>query len=202
MKSFLLIKMRFFLKQIIEKLPPPEEHILSKMVNDRTILFGEIDDVLTSQKNLSVEEGRKLLAAQKYKKAYVVFQSITLRNSNARWAWHGLGDACQFMSCYDEALQSYRYAYDLSMKDFTSTEMLPTDKMKKERGLHLAGIANALTCLGSIEEAELIWKQVLEFDPALQWMKENAQNRKKNKDSIETFQKIKNRVKNRNTTNK
>jgi len=36
-----------------------------------------------------------------------------------------------------------------------------------------------LTCLGSIDEAELMWKQVLEFDPALQWMKENAQHPKK-----------------------
>ena len=43
------------------------------------------------------------------------------------------------MSCYDEALQSYRYAYDLSMKDFISNEIVPTDKIKKERGLHLAG---------------------------------------------------------------
>ena len=186
MKSFLLIKMRFLLKKIIEKLPPPEEHILSKMVNDRAVFFEDIDDIRTSKKNLSVEEGRKLLAVQKYKEAYVVFQSITLRNSNARWAWHGLGDACQFMSCYDEALQSYRYAYDLSMKNFTSTGILPTAKMKKERGLHLAGIANALTCLGSIEEAELMWKQVLEFDPALQWMKENAQHQKKKKGSIIT----------------
>ena len=45
------------------------------------------------------------------------------------------------------------------MKDFISNEIVPTDKIKKERGLHLAGIANALTCLGSIEEAEMMWKQ-------------------------------------------
>ena len=179
MKAVLLIKMRSFFKKIIEKLPPPEDHVLSKMVSGRDILYVKIGTRFPSEKTRSVEEGRKLLAAQKYEEAYMVFQSITLRNSNARWAWHGLGDACQFMSCYDEALQSYRYAYDLSIKNFTSTEILPTDKLKKERGLHLAGIANALTCLGNIEEAELMWKQVLEFDPALQWMKENAQNRKK-----------------------
>ena len=63
------------------------------------------------------------------------------------------------------------------MKDFISNEIVPTDKIKKERGLHLAGI-HALTCLGSIEEAEMIWKQVLDLDPTLQWMKENAQKQK------------------------
>lgn len=178
MKSFLLIKMRSLLQKIIETLPPPEDHILSKMVNDRVILHGDIGKMPSLEKNLSVENGRKLIADQKYREAYVVFQSITLRNSNSRWAWHGLGDACQFMSCYDEALQSYRYAYDLSMKDFISNEIVPTDKIKKERGLHLAGIANALTCLGSIEEAEMMWKQVLDLDPTLQWMRENAQKQK------------------------
>ena len=178
MKSFLLIKIRSLLQKIIETLPPPEDHILSKMVNNRTILHGSIGEMYASEKTMSVEEGRRLLAAQKYQQAYVVFQSITLRNSNSRWAWHGLGDACQFMLCYDEALQSYRQAYDLSMKNFTSTDIVTTDTLKKERGLHLAGIANALTCLGSIEEAEVMWEQVLDLDSALQWMKENAQNKK------------------------
>ena len=170
--------MRSLLQKIIETLPPPEDHILSKMVNDRIILHEDIGEMLSSKKNLSVESGRKLIADQKYRDAYVVFQSIILKNSNSRWAWHGLGDACQFMSCYDEALQSYRYAYDLSLKDFISNEIVPTDKIKKERGLHLAGIANALTCLGRVEEAEMMWKQVLDLDPTLQWMKENAQKQK------------------------
>ena len=50
MKSFLLIKMRSLLQKIIETLPPPEDHILSKMVNDRVILHGDIGKMPSVEK--------------------------------------------------------------------------------------------------------------------------------------------------------
>jgi tetratricopeptide (TPR) repeat protein len=156
-------------KKILRLLPPPQDHVLHDLASRTTILSSEHKDEISSlYKKGSIQDARKLLAAQRYQEAYDMFFTITEENSNSRWAWHGLGDACQLMSCYDDALKSYRCAYDLSKKDVLA------DNIKKEQGLHLAGIANALTCLGRIEEADLIWKQVIESDPTLLWMKENS----------------------------
>ena len=156
---------------ILKHLPPPEEDILRKLsVRHVGNVVRHFIDKERYKERGSIEQGRKKLAENEYREAYDIFSQIIQKNSTSRWAIHGLGDACQFMSCYEEALHSYQKAYELSLA------LAHTKDFEKEKALHLAGIGNALTGLGRTEEANSIWKQVIDLDESLLWMKENAQN--------------------------
>ena len=54
----------FFVTEDHRNITTSEDHILSKMVNNRTILHGDIGEMPSLEKNLSVESGRKLIADQ------------------------------------------------------------------------------------------------------------------------------------------
>ena len=164
--------------KILKYLPAPQEVVLRKLSIRRIAnnVFHVMDGMAETEQKYSTKEieqdiqkGRKKLAQNEYRQAYDIFKEIIQKKSNARWAIHGLGDACQFMSCYDEALQSYQQAYDISL------QLPETRDIQKEKGLHLAGIANALAGLGKIEEANSLWERVIDLDRSLVWMKENAQ---------------------------
>jgi len=83
-------------------------------------------------------------------------QAVQL-NPEARWAWHGRGDALQLMGEHKDAEAAYAMAVSL----------------KPECGLHHAGRSNALRGLGRSDEAAEIWDQALRLDPELVWMRQD-----------------------------
>ena len=167
-----MLKKTSIFQRLLCILPPPLEQTLqklSKRVDTGKSIFHQQMKKENKTYLYSIEEGRKILATQKYNVALEIFSYLVKENPNSRWALHGLGDAYQFMSCYKEALVNYQQAYELSLKQ------PQIDSTIKEKGLHLAGMANAYMGLGHIEKANNIWKQVAECDHSLIWMKENAQ---------------------------
>ena len=159
------------IQKILTFLPTPQENILQKLSRRESAQKSKFHVEMKREQSVlqySIEEGRKKLAQQKYDLAYEIFSTLVKENPNSRWALHGLGDANQYMSCYEQARVNYQKAYDLSQKQ------PQTESIIKEKGLHLAGMANALMGLGHIEKANYLWEQVVDCDPTLLWMRENA----------------------------
>jgi len=103
-----------------------------------------------------IERGRSALKAQDYAEALHCFGQAIQINDEARWAWHGRGDAMQLSGHHVEAERAYGSAMALD----------------PSCGLHHAGHANALAALGRLEEANAAWTEALRLDPGLQWMRE------------------------------
>jgi tetratricopeptide (TPR) repeat protein len=75
----------------------------------------------------------------------------------ARWAWHGRGDALHLSGQHEAALEAYSHAAGLDAGC----------------GLHHAGRSNALRSLDREEEAEASWAMALKMDPSLIWMRQD-----------------------------
>ena len=102
-----------------------------------------------------LEKARQALAEGSYAQALSLFSLLIQDRPNNNWAWHGRGDAFQFMGAPDQAEMAYDQAHNLK----------PTE------GIHLAGKANAIIAQGRNEEGEELWITALRLDPSLDWMK-------------------------------
>ncbi len=77
-------------------------------------------------------------------------------DKDARWAWHGRGDALQLSDRPQAALTAYERACEL----------------EPACGLHHAGRSNALAKLNQCEASDAAWQQALHLDATLGWMRD------------------------------
>ena len=101
-----------------------------------------------------LELGRVALESQNFHQALEHFEASILQNDDNAWAWHGKGDAHQWLGDYKEARNAYEQASALS----------PTE------GLHWGGRANAVYGLKEYRLAEDLRKRTLSLNPSLHWM--------------------------------
>ncbi len=102
-----------------------------------------------------IQAGRAALERGAMGEALHHFGQAIERYPEARWAWHGRGDALQFSGDHAGAEAAYGQAVDLD----------------PECGLHHGGRANALAAQGQAEAAEEAWELALRLDPTLEWMR-------------------------------
>ena len=95
-----------------------------------------------------------MLEQHNFKKALSYFEASILQNDDNAWAWHGKGDAYQWLGDYKESLNAYAKASALS----------PTE------GLHWGGRANALYGLKDYTTAHDMRLRTLTLNPRLDWM--------------------------------
>ena len=101
-----------------------------------------------------IQKGRAALESEALGEALHHFGQAIACEPEARWAWHGRGDALQLSGQPAEAQRAYEHAIAL---DATC-------------GLHHAGRANALKALGMDTEAQAAFEEALRLDPSLTWM--------------------------------
>ena len=101
-----------------------------------------------------LELGRVQLESRNFKQALKHFETSILQNDDNAWAWHGKGDAHQWLGDYKEARDAYEQASALS----------PTE------GLHWGGRANAVYGLKDFTLADDLRKRTLSLNPSLRWM--------------------------------
>jgi len=101
-----------------------------------------------------LELGRKMLEAHNFQQALQHFETSILQNDTSAWAWHGKGDAHQWLGDYKKSLHAYEQA----------SARNPTE------GLHWGGRANALYGLREYTVAQDLRKRTLALNPSLQWM--------------------------------
>ena len=89
-----------------------------------------------------------------FQQALTYFEASILQNDDNAWAWHGKGDAHQWLGDYKESLNAYEQASTRS----------PTE------GLHWGGRANALYGLKEYAAAHDLRQRTLTLDPTLHWM--------------------------------
>lgn len=94
------------------------------------------------------------MESQNFHQALEHFEASILQNDDNAWAWHGKGDAHQWLGDYKEARNAYEQASALS----------PTE------GLHWGGRANAVYGLKEYRLAEDLRKRTLSLNPSLHWM--------------------------------
>ena len=141
----------FFLR-LFQMIRSPSEPILTTLSQkDRaTHPFFQIP-------SSTLEKGRALLSKGQYTQALAVFALLIENNQKNEWAWHGRGDAFQYLEAYPQAETAYRRA----------TELNP------QEALHWGGLANALFDQEKKKEAQTIWKKAQTMDPSLTWMRPN-----------------------------
>ena len=98
-----------------------------------------------------------MLEQQNFQRALAYFEASILQNDDNAWAWHGKGDAHQWLGDYKESLYAYEQASVRS----------PTE------GLHWGGCANAQYGLKEYTTAYDLRNKTLTLNPALQWMFNN-----------------------------
>ena len=137
---------------ILRHLAPPSEKKISTLAQ-RDRIRHNFFAVPAS----SIEEGRQKIENEQYTQALEIFTECLEKQPDNVWAWHGKGDAFQFLGRYQDAEQSYRKAAALA----------------PENALHWGGLANALFGQGRAEEATKIWNKTKKLDPSLVWMRPN-----------------------------
>ena len=137
---------------ILRHLTPPSEKKISKLSKKARNLHN-----FFLAPSYTVELGREKLDKRRYSQALSIFEKCISKRPHDSWAWHGKGDAYQYMGQYQNAENSYRKA----------TELAP------ENALHWGGLANALFGQGKSEEATKVWNKTKKLDPSLVWMRPN-----------------------------
>ena len=103
-----------------------------------------------------LDEGRRALSGGEYAEALFHFRErLSETDDQDAWAWHGRGDALQFLGQSSDALAAYDRAVALQPR----------------QGLHHLGRANALDALARSTEAEEATRHGLSLDPSLSWMR-------------------------------
>ena len=148
LKTQISLWMSFLLRRITA----PSEKKISKLSQN-----ARIRHKFFSTPPPSVELGRQKIEKGQYIQALDIFEKCIERQGDNTWAWHGKGDAFQFLGQYKNAEQSYRTAA----------------KIAPENALHWGGLANALFGQGRSEEASTIWNKTKKLDPSLVWMRPN-----------------------------
>lgn len=100
--------------------------------------------------------GRRALETAAFGEALHHFGAALTLHPEARWAWHGRGDALQLSGDPTAAQRAYERAIHID----------------PDCGLHHAGQANALGAQGQSDAAELAWATALRLDPTLDWMRQ------------------------------
>lgn len=103
-----------------------------------------------------IAPARRALAQGQLAEALHLFGELLAADPDSAWAWHGRGDALQFLGQPAEALVAYERACALAPSE----------------GLHHGGRANALGALDRTAQAEAAWQQALGLDPSLVWMRQ------------------------------
>ena len=103
-----------------------------------------------------IQAGRRALESDALGEALHHFGQAIALHPEARWAWHGRGDALQLSGEHAQASAAYGRAVSLD----------------PECGLHHAGQANALEAIGESAAAETAWSEALRLDPTLTWMRQ------------------------------
>jgi tetratricopeptide (TPR) repeat protein len=103
-----------------------------------------------------IAQGRKALEAAAFGEALHHFGEALSLHPEARWAWHGRGDALQLSGEHAAAQRAYERAIHID----------------PECGLHHAGQANALGAQAQPDAARAAWATALGLDPTLEWMRE------------------------------
>jgi tetratricopeptide (TPR) repeat protein len=135
--------------------PRPSEATLAKL-SDRD--GGTIPTSPAAIAAGHIQKGRAAFETGALGEALHQFGQAIQINTQARWAWHGRGDALQLSHRPAEALEAYTHACELDPKC----------------GLHQAGRSNALNALGRAEESAQAWTKALKLDPSLVWMRDGG----------------------------
>jgi tetratricopeptide (TPR) repeat protein len=106
-----------------------------------------------------IQKGRAAFEQGALGEALHYFGQAIAIDEQARWAWHGRGDALQLSERPADALAAYERACALD----------------SDCGLHHAGRSNALAALGQDDSAESAWQEALRLDPSLVWMRNGVQ---------------------------
>jgi len=139
---------RYQLWALIHKVfPPTNKHLQTLSHNERPGL-----QITLPKSNLQL--GRLALEQSQYDRALQYFDAGLMENSANAWAWHGKGDAHQWLDDYKESSLAYEQACVLN----------PTE------GLHWGGRANAQYGLGNIDRALELKEQSLMLNSSLHWM--------------------------------
>ena len=142
----------------------PTATLLGKLVsrpNERELhrLAGHTPERHTVNPTLAaadhIQQGRAALESDALGEALHHFGQAIADQPDARWAWHGRGDALQLSGQPAQAQLAYEHAISLDPKC----------------GIHHAGRANALGALGQQADAQSAWDTALKLDPSLTWMK-------------------------------
>ena len=104
-----------------------------------------------------IQSGRAAIEANAFGEALHHFGQAIQVHPQARWAWHGRGDALQLSGDHAQARAAYERAISLD----------------PSCGLHHAGRANALEATGKSTDAQAAWADALRLDPSLSWMKKS-----------------------------
>lgn len=143
-----MTSIRYTIWAFIQKVfPPSSEHLQDLSRHDRPGMNIELP-------KSHLELGRALLEQHNFQQALLNFEASILQNDDNAWAWHGKGDAHQWLGDYKESLHAYEQASARS----------PTE------GLHWGGRANALYGLKEYTIAQDLRKRTLTLNPTLQWM--------------------------------
>lgn len=127
--------------------PPTAAHLHNLSRRDRPGM-----DIQLPKSDLLL--GREMLKQQNFQQALAYFEASILQNDDNAWAWHGKGDAHQWLGDYKESLNAYEQASARS----------PTE------GLHWGGRANALYGMKEYTAAYDLRQRTLILNPTLQWM--------------------------------
>lgn len=103
-----------------------------------------------------IGQGRQALESGFLGEALYHFGAAVQLQPDARWAWHGRGDALQLSGEYPASQDAYERAVALA----------------PDCGIHHAGRANALQARGESSEAAQAWATALRLDPSLTWMQQ------------------------------
>ena len=139
----------FPLNFLIRLLPPPSQKRTQQLAQQAR----QPDPKLVYLSPL--EEARTCLQKGEYAQALSIFSLVLQKNPEDRWAWHGRGDAFQWLGAYQEAENAYKKAISLNEKE----------------GIHYAGLANALQSQQKDKESAFFWNKALTYDPSLTWMR-------------------------------
>jgi len=132
----------------------PSEHQLQSLAGRQSALSPQTSPALAASDH--IQRGRRALESEAFGEALHHFGQAIALHPEARWAWHGRGDALQLSGDVSAAQAAYDKAIALD----------------PECGLHHAGRANALKAQDQVKAAEAAWSEALRLDPALQWMRE------------------------------
>ena len=146
-----MTSIRYKIWTLIQKIfPPTSEHLHDLSRHDRPGMNIQLpkSDLLL---------GREMLEQQNFQQALAYFEASILQNDDNAWAWHGKGDAHQWLGDYKESLNAYEQASARSPAE----------------GLHWGGRANALYGLKEYTVAHDLRQRTLILNPTLQWMFSN-----------------------------